>query len=272
MVDEILRARKICRTPRGQSLYGVYQNIYQQVRQQLLHDVDQALNNCNTQHDPVREWANTLRDNAFRKVLDDTQLQGLALAAQQSESQTEERHYALRELLEAIRLSGRLCRPHSSKIPARFYNLIYEEAVNQTLLYVWQKIDKYDPQKGKTGNLITWLNFRLDKLVIESWNDFLSHAELFSAEDIDNLPLVEKPPSLGELIREYIEEDAGDIFKHQHIKDCPDANFQSIALARISGESWKDISAKFGGIKVAALSNLFRRSCKKFAHKFGEYL
>lgn len=272
IVDEILRSRKICRTPKGRFLCGVYQEIYQSARQQLLREVDLALSNYYSECTPVRKWANTLRDNAFRKVLDDAQLQWLALAAQQCEFQTEERDYALRELIEAIRLSGRLCRPHSNKIPTRFYEPIYEEAVNQTLLYVCQKIDNYSPDKGKTGKLMTWVNFRLDKLVIEIWNEFLNSDRLLTQEELNKLPMPESPASPLEQLREYLEEDTENIFKREYIVKRPDVNFQAIALARISEKTWQDISEEFGGVKVATLSNFFQRTWRKFAYKFREYL
>lgn len=272
IVNEILRSRKICRLLRGKFLSVVYQDIYQQVRQQLLGDVDGALDNRNEQRTSVREWANILRDNAFRKVLDDARLQKLALAAQQFEPQTEERRYALRELLEAIQLSGRICRPHSNKIPVSFYNLIYEDAVSQTLLYVCEKIDKYDPEKGKTGNLMTWVNFRLDKLVIEAWNKFLFSEKLVTPESMPNLIINEQPPSVSESIRECIEEDIENVFRQTHIKQHPDANFQEIILLRMSEKTWREISQEFGGIKITTLSNFFKRSCRKFAPKIRKYL
>ncbi len=272
IVDQILRSRKICRPLRGKFLSAVYQDIYHQVRQQLLGDVDGALDNRNEQRTSVREWANMLRDNAFRKVLDDARLQKLALAAQQFEPLTEERLYALRELLEAIQLSGRICRPHSNKIPVSFYNLIYEDAVSQTLTYVCEKIDKYDPEKGKTGNLMTWVNFRLDKLVIEAWNTFLCSDKLFTPESMQNLTISEQNPSLLEILREYIEEDVEDVFKQAHIKQHPDANFQRIILLRIAKLTWQEISQELGGIKITTLNNFLKRSCQKFAPKIREYL
>lgn len=271
IVNEVLRSRRICRTPKGESLYGVYQEIYQQAQQQLLQDVGQAIENSNVEFTSVREWAVILRDNAFRKVLTDARLQELAITAQQSEPETKERHYALSELIEAIRLSGRLSRPHSNKIPARFYSLIYEDAVNQTFLYIFQKIGTYDPKKGKTGSFITWVNFRLDKLVIETWQELLSFERLLAPEDLLKLPLAQNSPSLSEKTWECIEEDIDNVFQHEHIKKHPEANFQAIMLARRSGKSWRDISNEFGGIKVATLSNFFYRSCRKFALKFKEY-
>ncbi|NDJ21156.1 hypothetical protein GS682_05780 [Nostoc sp. B(2019)] len=219
LVDEIMRSRKICRTSKCQSLSSIYQETYQQVRQQLLHDVDGAIDNYNPQRTFTREWVNTLRDNACRKILDDAWLQRLALIVQQSKLQTEERDYGLRELIEAIRLSNRLCHPHSNNIPASFYKLIYEEAVNQTLLYVCLNINNYDPNRGRTGSFMTWVNFRLDRVVIEVRNELLNSDISFSPEDLDKLPTPQEEPSLSEKFRECIKEDAENIFKRRHMRN-----------------------------------------------------
>ncbi len=270
LVDEILRSRKICRPPIGQPLSGVYKEIYEQVRQQLLRDVSHELDNYNPTGIPVRTWTNTLRNQAFKIILDDVQLSNLAIEAQRQPPHSELRKYALGELIEAIRLSGKLAHPHRARFSPQFYDLIYDEAVNKTLTYVCRKIDKYDPERGQ---LITWVNFRLDRIVIESCREFKAP----NIQDLPSLPALEEivqpeePPSLFERIRECLEEDAENIFKQVYIRNRPDANFSAIALARFSGQSWEDISAKFR-IPLPTLSRFFQRSCEKFRGKFKQYL
>lgn len=262
LVDIILRSRKICRPPQGQSLFGIYQEIYSSVRQQLIDDVGEALGRYNLKTPSVREWVNTLRDNAFKEVLNDARLKQLAITAQQTQPKTKERQYALGELVEAIRLSGKLIHPRGTN------NLIYEEAVNRTLMYVCQKIENYDPERGK-GRFMNWVNFRLDKLLIEVRQEFPTGDDF--SPDFD-IPQPDNPPSLGEKIRDCIAEDAKNIFKTVHIKDHPDANFQAIALATTSGKSWAEISADFKGIKVSTLSTFFQRCCQNFESDIKEYL
>ena len=307
LVDEILRARKICR--HSQSLSGVYQEIYQQLRQQLLRDLDQALDKYNPEQMSVREWAKSLRVKAFREVLDDTNLKNLALEAQwhpplvepqpyglsglrqyvlrQLEAQwhpplveprqyclTVSRQYALRELVEAIRLSGRLCRPHRTRIrDAGLYELIYEEAVNHTLDYVWQNIHYYDPERGTEKKFINWVNFRLDKMVLNSHIKFCQQVskEVTTVKDLEEIPQPDSPIILSELVRECLEEDAENLFKNEHIRNRPDANFQAIALATLSRKSWEEISAEFG-IKIPTLSAFFQRCFKKFAPYFQDHM
>src|ERR687886_2607547 len=222
LVDKILRSRKIGRPPIGQPLSGVYQEIYEQVRQQLLHKVGEELSNYNPKRIPVRAWVNTLRNHAFRTVLDDVQLKKLALEAQRHPPHTELRQHALGELIEAIRLSGKLSHPHRARFSPQFYDLIYDEAVNKTLTYVCRKIDKYDPKRGQ---LMTWVNFRLDRVVIESCREFKTPniQDLPSLPDLEEIVQPEEPPSLFERVRECLEEDAENIFKQVYIRNRTDA-------------------------------------------------
>ena len=291
LVDEILRSRRICRAPKGQSLDGIYLELYLQAREQLFHLVFQAIDNStanSTANNAVslpsddskkrgkartitfKEWA-ALRDAAFREILKDENIKKIALEAQGHPPQTRERQRAIAELLEAIRLSGKLCRPHQGKFSPDFYELIYEEAVNRTLTYVCQKIDKYNPSRSQ--KFMTWVNFRLDKLVIESRREFSppNLQQLPSLAELENLPQPESPPSLHEAIREYIEKDEEGIFRQKHIRNSPKANFRAIALAICSGKTWEQISADLG-IQVPTLSSFFRRSCQKFSSQFQEYL
>lgn len=268
IVDIMLRSRKICRPPQGQSLFGIYQEMYQSVRQQLLDKVGEDIGEYNLKTPPVREWVNTLRDNAFKEILNDARLKQLAITAQETQPQTQERGYALKQLVEAIRLSGRLIRPHRNICSPGSYNLIYEEAVNRTLLYVCQKIEKYDPTRGE-GRFMNWVNFRLERLFIEVRREF-PNGDDFSP-DFD-IPQPGNYRSLGEEIRNCIAEDAKNIFKKAHIRNRPDANFQAIALATTSGKNWEEISVKFGGIKVSTLSTFFQRCCENFEAEIKEYL
>jgi DNA-directed RNA polymerase specialized sigma24 family protein len=270
LVDEILRSRKICRPLGSQPLFGVYQEIYEQVRQQLMYEVGEQLNQYNPKQTPVRIWTNTLRKQAFRTILDDTQLKKLAIEAQRHAPHTDLRQYALGELVEAIRLSGKLCRPHRASFSPQFYNLLYDEAVNKTLTYVCLKIHKYDPERGNK-KFMNWVNFRLEKVFIESCHKDPNIKDLPSLASLEEIVQPEEPPSLFERVRECLEEDVGNIFKQAHIRNRPDANFSAIALARFSGKSWEDISAEFG-IPLPTLSRFFQRSCEKFRSQFNQYL
>lgn len=269
LVDEILRSRKVARPFVGQPLFGVYKKIYEQVRQELLHNIDKEFDNYDPTLFPVRAWSNNLRYQALKKILDDNQLKNLAIEAQRYPPNTELRQYALGELVEAIRLSGRLAHPHQKKFSSpQFYELVYDEAVNKTLAYVCRKIDTYDPERGDK-KFMNWVNFRLDRVIIELFFEFNDPnvKKLPSISDLERIVQQEKPLSLFDIVRERIEEDAENIFKKAYIKNRPDANFQAIALARFSGKTWEEISAELK-ISVSSLSVFYLRCCEKFRSQF----
>lgn len=269
LVNKILQSRKIARPLIGQPLSGIYQEIYQQLQQELLQKVGEELTHYNPKRTPVRTWVKTLQHHAYRKVLEDTQLRQLALEAQRHPPHTELRQFALRELVEAIRLSGKLGHPHRTRFSPQFYDLLYEEAVNKTLTYVCRKIDTYDPERGQEKKFMSWVNFRLDRVLIEASREFREPIiiDLPSLTDLEEKLQPDESDSLLDKVREYIEIDSQNIFKQTHIRNRADANFQAIALARLSGKSWEEISAKFG-IPLPTISSFFQRCCEKFRSQF----
>lgn len=269
LAGEILRSRKLCRPFRGQ-LFGIYREIYDRTRQQLSHDLSETIHHYNSEQTPVRTWIAERQTLAFRRILDDTQLCKLAQTAQQYPPQTPLRRYALGELIAAIRISGRLCRPHRKKFSSEFYDLLYEEAVNKTLTYVCRHINNYDPDRGK---FMTWVNFRLDRVAIESRREFSHPAtvDLPSLNDLDNIEQPENSPSLPEVVRKFLEEDRDKLFRRTYVRDCPEANFRAIALARLSGKTWEEISRELE-VKIPTLSSFFQRCCEKFRPQFQDCL
>jgi DNA-directed RNA polymerase specialized sigma24 family protein len=264
LLDEILRSRKVCRSFRGQPLFGVYQEMYEKIREQLFSEIIQQLHSYDPLPGTVRQWANNLRDRTCKQVLEDTQLKRLAIAAQNYPPDSELRHYALGELVEAIRLSGRLCRPQRGRFYPQYYDLIYDEAVNRTLIYVCQKIETYEPERGNK-KFMNWVNFRLERTFIETGYEFREprHMDLPSLAQLETMVQSQESASLLERICEYLEEDADNLFKQAHIRNRPDANFSAITLARLAGKTWEEISAELG-IAVPTLSSFFQRHCQKF--------
>ncbi|HBB33491.1 MAG TPA: hypothetical protein DDZ80_11270 [Cyanobacteria bacterium UBA8803] len=271
LVEEILRSRTICRPLLGQPLSPVQTEIYGQVKAHLLSELSQKIDSYNLTQIPVRTWVSELRQQAFKKILDDQILKQLAREIQHL-SPTQFRRHLLGELVEAILLSGRLSRPHREKFSSQFYKLIYEEAVVKTLAYVCKNINQYDPNRGQNQKFMNWVNFRLDRLVIESRREFSEPMaqNLHSLAQLENLP---QPSSdfLLEQTKEYMENDPAHIFQQHHIRDRPDANFRAIALARFSGKSWEEISQDLG-IKIPTLSCFFQKACSKFRGNFQENL
>ncbi|GAB4236393.1 MAG: hypothetical protein Kow0049_21460 [Stanieria sp.] len=264
MVELILRSRPICRQFNG-NLWGIYQEIYDQAKQQIFQLITQDGLWFNSKKININTWKNNLQKQAFKSILTDAKLKQLGLEAQKAPPQSDLRSYALTELIRAIQLSGRLCRPYQESFTPQFYQLLYEEAVIITFSYVCLRIDLYDPERGK-GKFMNWVNFRLEKAIIECRRKF-NHwqtKELPTITDLETINQPEISPLLSELLYKYIEEDANQIFSQIHIRNRPDANFRAIALAKFNGYSWEEIAENFQ-LTVSTLSSFYQRSCQKLA-------
>ncbi|NES23070.1 MAG: hypothetical protein F6K41_30165 [Symploca sp. SIO3E6] len=353
LVEQMLCSRKICRSPQGQTLAGIYGDIFQEIQQQLKDEVEGKIDNYNSESLGIRQWVTEIRGRVFQQVLDETCLQQLALVAQQYAPKTQERQYAVEELVNALCLSGKLRR--QGNIPDH----IYREAVNQTLFYLCRKIDKYQPDKGR---FLGWVNYRLERILrktyrlekeelaqslkakiihikyqlsslvrktkledvqlwlklklkglipeVSWWMDIglilaalatlsqlmvretiVADALLFEMakaslpvseilaehqqEEIEenflaNIPAPEVEVTLLDKVRQYIADDPKRLCQ-KHIREHPEATFQEIALRRLGGESWKQISAALG-IGIPTLSNFFQRRLKALVPEIRSYI
>ncbi len=272
LVDQILRSRPICRPLKDQPLSSACQDIYQAARQQLFLALSSDIDRYNPENKSLRQWANVRMREAFQKILTDNHLKQLALEAKQHPTQTQQRQYLLTELINAIQLSRRLIHPQRGELSRDFYNVIYDDAVNRTLLYVFQKIDLYDPERGN-GVFMNWVNFRLDRTLRDIRASYqITQDKPIPIEEIDNLGTTEAAPTTFEIIMNYIERDPDEIFKREVIQKNPNASFQAIFLAkRIQGKSWKEISQDLG-IPVTTLSSFYWRCIQRLAPRIRQYV
>lgn len=80
---------------------------------------------------------------------------------------------------------------------------------------------------------------------------------------LEQIPLEAQGQKTLTKVRQYIEEDPDRLFQ-QHIRNHPEATFQTIALAYIDGKKWQEISKLFG-ISVPTLSHSYQRCLKEVA-------
>lgn len=269
----ILRSRPLCRRFNGTPLTGVYQEIYLEAKQQITNHLCKYLILWESSAEPklninIKQlspaYLYELQTNVFRKILDDQQLKKMGLAAQSFPVNSELRTYALTELVRAIKLSGRLCRPHSHQFSASLYQTIYEEAVTETLCYVCLNIDLYDPERGNK-KFINWVNFKLDKSVLKCYERHNKYAkfEIPSSPTLEQAKQPENTPDVSQILREYLIQDPEKIFTTTHIRNRPDANFKTITLAKFAGQSWESISQQLD-IPIPTLSSFYNRWCRRF--------
>ena len=267
LIHEMLKLRSLCRPAALRLEVQAFLEIYTALQSQLLADLLQTLERYDGEHPPVRQWAVELITATCKIILTDPRIRAIALYAQSTPTGTKERHIAVTELVQSIRLSGKLARPHRSKFSPKFYDLLYEEAVNQTLIYICQRIHLYDPAKG--ARFMTWVNFRLDKMLIEARRAFSDRdqQELPNLNDLERIPQPQSEPSLATVVKDYIRTDPEGHFQATHVRNRPDVHFQAIALARFQGTSWDELATQYG-VKIPTLSSFFQRSCQKFAPQF----
>jgi hypothetical protein len=170
---EFLRSRRLCRPFQNQSLFGIYQTIYIEVKQLLeqklitLIDRSRLPSQLSQQTSlELRKLNEQLLVDVFADRLTHERIKQLAIFTQKSRENLLLRQYAVRELIEAIVISDKIYRPHRTRFSGQFYELLYEEAKNQTLLYVANKIDLYKPNEGVS--FMRWVNFRLDKEILNA--------------------------------------------------------------------------------------------------------
>ncbi len=197
---------------------------------------------------------------------------------------TREHDRAFANLIRALENSGDLYVPNKYKY--YFWRENYDEALQENWLYIWRKIDNYDPRKGKVMN---WVNFLLrqkfldvinsyntpwyetsldtpywDRIGQKKYDSLLAYLDETLADDSKQMsPII--------LVINCLDEDPDGLFKSKYICDRPDANLRAIAKRRAEGESWKDISAHFS-IGISTLSSFYQRCLKHFGPKFREYV
>jgi len=199
----------------------------------------------------------------------DEELKQLALLAQQGPQVSQAKQGALRQLINQIMHSGRLCRPQSGQFFG-VYEDIYDEAIQDLLLYICKNIEKYDPEKG---SVMAWVNVLLDRRFFrEAIPKVLGQPKYqkVSISDIEEIHSDEKAPSLTDLLKECLESDPMNLFQREHIEHHPSANFQALALARMAGKSWKEIAEELG-LKVSTVSSFYCRCIAKFSDPLRTY-
>jgi len=213
----------------------------------------------------------------------DEQLQQLALEAQHHPSKSRTRRLALTRLIQGIQESGRLSR--------RKYDCpqdVYDEALQEIWLYVCRKIETFNPAKG---SVMKWVNFILKWRLIDAINRHTKKGREYSldapinssplgsvnqsgATYLDTVAQPKETPLLSQLVRQCIEEDPEGLFASKHVQGHPQANFRTIALLHLDGNTWQEVAVAVGleAKKESTVQSFYWRCCRFFADKFQEYL
>ena len=199
----------------------------------------------------------------------DQQLRQLVAQTCQYPRRSLQRRRSLDQLIRAIAQSGKLWRENSPD---------YEEALQQTWLYLCRKIENYDPERATvTTWLDAYLKQRLNDLRLKRWQDMKRHQPqpLPSWENpidpIENLPNTHPDiPPLLEETRQWAESDPDGDLSSSHIRGRPDITCQVLILRRLPPETeWVKLEAEFN-CRISTLATFYQRHCVPKLRKFGE--
>ena len=210
----------------------------------------------------------------------DERLRAIALDAQKHPARSRLRQRALTRLIGAIQRSGKLCRPNRGQFQG-FYEEIYAEALQQLFAFMCDRIDDYDPERA----VLQWANFLLRRrFFIEASREFMpvlpkgvnpKEVKRLTLDDLEHMPQPDthspSAPLPTQEIRQYLEDDPTGAFREAHVTNEPQANFRDVALKRLSGYGWKEISVELN-VKVPTLSSFYERSLARFAVHIRESL
>lgn len=213
----------------------------------------------------------------------DERLQQLALEAQRHPPKSRTRRLALTRLVQIIQDSGKLSW-RKSDCPQD----VYDEALQEVWLYVFRKIDTYNPAKGP---VMHWVNFVLKRRLIDAQKQQNKWGQEYSLDApiksvpsgnsnqsgmtyLDTVSQPEETPLLSQLVRRCIEDDADGLFASQHVKGHPQANFRRIALLYLDGNTWQETAIRVGLApqKESTVQSFYWRWCRSFANLFKDYL
>ncbi|NET15754.1 MAG: sigma-70 family RNA polymerase sigma factor [Okeania sp. SIO1H6] len=215
---------------------------------------------------------------------EDELLRNLTLEASQYPLGTKERRRIVNRILIILDRPGRLCRPRRD-LSQDCYEDIFAIAKGILFLHIYRNIKSYNPSRGE---FLAWANhlfklkfedaikeyFYKGKKLSSKKNMEQTFEEINQAEEINQIPDQSSSsdnPFLSEQVRKCIEEDPTGEFKATYTSDNPQANFQYIALKRLDGYQWSELSQELG-VSIPALSNFYRRYLQRFIPIFRDYL
>lgn len=195
----------------------------------------------------------------------------LALEAQKNRPGSPQRRLALTRLSQALMQPGQISHPPTT-FPAQIATEIYQEALQNLLIHICQKIDQYDPQKG---SILTWVNFLMKKRFFpEAIADIIGSIQEKKVKielnnQLKNSDTLET--SLSEQLRNYLEKDPDHLFQTATMKKRPHVTFQAIILGRLNGKKWRELSQEFD-VPISALNSFYLSKLSEFKPQIKLYL
>ena len=206
----------------------------------------------------------------------DQQLCQLAAKACEYPRGSLERQRQLTQLVIIVQHSGKLWRGGDAE------KEYYEEALQETWLYICHNIESYEPERA---SVVTWINSRLqwklrhvsEKVMIEQNRRVhpMKNAEGEIHDPVESIAAPEPtnhPSSVLQNIQQWVHRESPQL-RRVHVRDRPDINCQVLILYRLPpAKTWEQLSQEFGGIAIQTLCNFYNRECKPRLRNFLETL
>lgn len=214
-----------------------------------------------------RSQAFSANDPSGLAILD--RLNELALTAQAHSPQSLERRLALVEFNNLLSQNWQQILKFSRQ-RMRELELTEQDVLAELVLYVSQKIDRYNPNRA-AGKVRAWLNFCIDKRVLS--DGFRKKKKLYQSQDLNHLESIyqaqenkNKDSRRYSLLHNFIKKNSAEKFSAT-LQNRTDVNWQQILLYLLQGCTWEAISKELN-ITLPTLHSFHRRQLNK--HK--EYL
>jgi len=192
-----------------------------------------------------------------------------------------EKQIALTELMTLLMKRIKVELPKPSNIGLSEY--IYEETLQNLMMYIFQNIDRYNSDKPVMAWVIFLLNKRKNNVFNWlNWGGKVSYKYEMGNKDGDEyeIDFLEnyQPPNINllpsEKLMAFIKEDPEGLLASKLFKKNPKASFQAILLKKYEEyKSWEEIIQELNlGETHGPIYSFYRRCCEEFGPYFRKYL
>lgn len=233
----------------------IYDDVYEEAKNELWIWLYQNINSYNPSKGKFTAWLNF----RFDMILRDSQVAKHDPFIQKSNSKIIREKYKLTNIIKNInreKLNFWLKLQTKQLLP---YFLSVKISLILTMNFLISQLLIKNPAVG---------NSFLFEIVKQSLPNFTTTANIDN--EIEKIPQVKPEKLLSEQLREYLETDPNNILQ-KHIRAHPEVTFQVIAIKRLEGVSWQELSETFN-VKIPALSNFFQRHLQKIAPEIRKHI
>lgn len=217
----------------------------------------------------LKECLAIIQEAKKQPILSDTAEKARQLAKQR---------IAKNRLIVGIMHSQRLSKQNKWRGLANFED-IYNEALQLTLLEIWEKLDSYQPEYSVMAWVNQLFNYRLIDIVNQSEKRGITNVPKNQGSPkvraIDELtreiPSMEPEMTQEQQIREIVESDPEGYLRKQAIGNHPHVNLQIVLSKLLDGKKWQEISDELD-VPLSSASSFYQRRLHNIVAYIQKYI